>query len=93
MSPCLWCDTLADCTACLPRLAWEGQQPDPHPPARACPTCVEVEHFLDLGESAHQAARALGVTVGALARHMAPDRHNRPDLLTSINTELRGAHQ
>lgn len=83
-SPCLWCDTLEDCRTCPARRAWLITQ---------CPTCVEVEHFLDLGESAHQAARALGTTLATLARHMAPDRHNRPDLLTSINTELRGAHQ
>ncbi len=86
MSPCVWCDTLADCGTCLPRLAWEGRTPTE--PAE-CWTCLEAAHLLGLGESGHTTARALRITITSLDRHLR--RHNRRDLLALIGQELTAA--
>lgn len=68
-SPCLTCDTLADCRTCLPRRHWL---------ARGCLTCEDVRWLLDAGEIPENVARRLGLTPDSLATHL--KRHGRADL-------------
>ena len=75
-SPCLTCDTLADCATCVPRLAYEGAQIPPEP--EGCGRCSDAEWLLLCGEAWEQVAARLHLTPESLRRHL--QRH-RPDLV------------
>lgn len=77
-SPCLTCDTLADCGTCLPRLAYEGATLPPEP--APCPTCSETEWLLLSGEQIEQVAARLGMHPKSLRSHLRRRGH-RGDLI------------
>ena len=82
-SPCVACDSLADCATCLPRLAWEGAQMPPDP--AQCPVCQDTEWLLLCGETLDTIAPRILNRYGkpfrldSLVRHL--QRERRWDLL------------
>jgi hypothetical protein len=81
-SPCTLCASLADCTTCVPRLAWEGAQiaPDPLP----CAVCTDIEVLTLSGELPEQVAARMHMHPESITRHL--KRCGRHDLLPQRRT-------
>lgn len=75
-SPCLTCDTLADCRACLPRLRWEVTAAPIDEPDE-CLTCLDAGWLLEVGEHFDQVAHRLGIQPDSLEQHLR--RHHQPN--------------